>query len=86
MRHQTELAQEALEVLVARYSGVAAFQIAEVEVCRGESGKALDWLDRAFDQHDSALAIVVKHDPFLKALQGNPRFVALLRKMNLPVD
>jgi hypothetical protein len=41
------------------------------------------WLERAFTQRDSNL-LMIKVDTALVPLNGDPRFQALLRKMNLP--
>jgi serine/threonine-protein kinase len=50
---------------------------------RGEKDRAFEWLDRAFDLRDEDL-YVIKGDPLLKNLEGDPRYKAFLRKMNLP--
>ena len=46
------------------------------------NGSGLQWLERAYKQRDGALALV-KIDPLLVSLRGDPRFNALLREMNL---
>ena len=61
----------------------AAFQIAEVHAWRGEADQAMAWLERAFEQRDSGLALEVKGDPLLRGLRHDPRHVALLTRMNL---
>ena len=61
----------------------AAFQIAEVYAWWGNTDKAFGWLDRAYLQHDGGLT-AVKVDPLLRSLRPDPRYKALLRKMNLP--
>jgi tetratricopeptide (TPR) repeat protein len=60
-----------------------AFYIAEVHAFRGESDEAIAWLNRAYNQKDVELYLI-KGDPLLKRLEGDPRYKALLRKMNLP--
>jgi TolB-like protein/Flp pilus assembly protein TadD len=59
-------------------------EIARVYAFRGEKDRAFEWLDRAFDLRDEDL-YVIKGDPLLKNLEGDPRYKAFLRKMNLPV-
>ncbi len=80
--HATE-SQEALDELIAKAAQIAAYQIAEVYAWRGEREKAMEWLDRAYAQRDSGLPFV-KSDPLLAKLHGDPRYAAMLKKMNLP--
>jgi tetratricopeptide (TPR) repeat protein len=49
---------------------------------KGDKAQALDDLDRAYDQHDRQLAYL-KTWPGFDAIRSEPRFQALLRKMNL---
>jgi adenylate cyclase len=58
-------------------------EIARVHAFRGEKDLAFEWLDRAFHLRDEDL-YVIKGDPLLKNLEGDPRYTAFLRKMNLP--
>jgi TolB-like protein len=60
-----------------------AYSIAEVHAYRGEVNEALQWLDRLYDRKDSDLSYL-KEDVFFKTLEADPRYKALLRKMNLP--
>jgi TolB-like protein/Tfp pilus assembly protein PilF len=76
--------QQALEELIAKYAKEAAYQIAEVFAWRGEKTEAFEWLERAYQQRDGGLSDL-KVDVLLAGLHGDPRFEALLRKMNLPV-
>jgi len=73
----------ALQELIAKYHGSMAYQIAEVYAFRNQSDKAFEWLDRAYVQRDSGL-IGTKVDPPLKSLHKDPRYAALLKKLNLP--
>ncbi len=66
-------------------ASVWASEIARVHAYRGEVEQALQWLDRAYEQRDEDLWCV-KGDPFFSNLAGEPRFQALLRKMNLSID
>jgi TolB-like protein/Tfp pilus assembly protein PilF len=73
----------ALARLTRVYAEVAAFSIAEVYAYRGEYERAIQWLERAYSQRDPGL-YAIKGDPPLASLEGDPRFKAFLRKMNLP--
>ena len=46
--------------------------------------KRLEWLDRAYQQHDSGLPSL-KTDGLFKGLRQNPRYIELLKKMALPL-
>ncbi len=73
----------ALAVAEARFAGQAAYAIARNYADRNDRDRAFAWLERAYGQHDSGLA-GVRDDPLLKNLVPDPRFKAVLRKMNLP--
>lgn len=75
----------ALNAVIATDQNGAAFEIAEVYAYRGESNKALAWLDRAYRQRDGGLTYV-KVDPLLKSLRRDPRYADLLIKMHLPTQ
>jgi TolB-like protein len=60
------------------------FQIAQVYAFRGETDEALKWLDRAYVQKDGGGLPIIKSDPVFKKFEGDPRYKAFLRKMNLP--
>jgi tetratricopeptide (TPR) repeat protein len=77
-------AEAALKELIEKSAKDSAFQIAEVYVYFGESDKAMDWLERAYQQHDSGLTLL-KVDPLLNNLRQNPRYIQLLEKMQLPL-
>lgn len=64
-------------------STAGAFQIAEAHAFLGETDAALDWLERAYRQHDAGLSMI-KGDPLLRRLAGDPRHAALLRRLRLP--
>ena len=80
--HDAE-SQRALEFVEQKYGNVWAYQIAEVYAWRGEKGKALDWLERAYRQRDGGLTHVT-YDQFFKNLRREPRFKGLLRQLKLP--
>ena len=73
----------ALSELITKYHADGAYQIAEVYAFRNQPDEAFEWLERAYAQHDGGL-IVTKVDPLLKNLHNDPRFAALLKKLNLP--
>ena len=58
-------------------------QIARVYAFRGEKDRAFEWLDKAFKMRDEDL-YVIKDDPLFRNIDGDPRYKAFLKKMNLP--
>jgi len=81
-RKDRAAADAALSDLLANRVGVA-YQIAQVYAARGERDKALEWLQISFDEHDTGtLALLV--DPLLHDLRDDPRYKALVTKMNFP--
>ena len=73
----------ALRELIGKYADNAAVQIAQAYAYRGERAKAFEWLDRAITQKDPGLVNVMT-DPLFESLHGDPRFKAVLHKVNLP--
>jgi TolB-like protein len=81
-RKDRAAADAALADLIAHRQGVA-YQIGQVYAVRGEKDKAFEWLQNAFDEHDTGmLGIMV--DPLLRDLRDDPRYKALVAKMNFP--
>jgi TolB-like protein/DNA-binding winged helix-turn-helix (wHTH) protein len=60
------------------------FFIARVYAFRGDPNEALKWLDLAYAQKDSGMLPLIKGDAMFKKIEGDPRYKAFLRKMNLP--
>ena len=75
----------ALKALIRGHAGDSPYQIAQVYAYRRELDRAFEWLERAYSLPDTGV-IHVKSDPLLRNLRGDPRYRALLKKMNLPLD
>ena len=73
----------ALNELITKYHASNASEIAMVYAFRDQTDKAFEWLDRAYAQRDPSL-MSTKVQPLLKSLHNDPRFSALLQKLNLP--
>jgi TolB-like protein/DNA-binding winged helix-turn-helix (wHTH) protein/Tfp pilus assembly protein PilF len=71
-----------LSDLVTKYQQ-NTYRIAEVYAFRNQSDEAFEWLDRAYVQRNAGL-IQTKVDPLLKNLRRDPRYTALLKKLNFP--
>ncbi len=73
----------ALSQLIKDAAGTDAFGIAEVYAYRGDLDQAFKWLERAYTQRDPSLYLI-KGEPMLQSLEGDPRYKAFLKQMNLP--
>jgi TolB-like protein/Flp pilus assembly protein TadD len=83
VRGDRKAADAALGDLVANGRDGFAYQIAEVYAVRGETDKALEWLQISFDNHDSGtLSLLI--DPLLRGLRDDPRYQTLVTKLGLP--
>jgi serine/threonine-protein kinase len=76
-------ADAALADLIAHAHDRLAYQIAEVYAVRGETDKAFEWLETAFNQHDGGM-LSLHVDPLLRDLQSDPRFKTLAEKLGMP--
>jgi DNA-binding winged helix-turn-helix (wHTH) protein/TolB-like protein/Flp pilus assembly protein TadD len=61
---------------------VPAFSIALVYIGLGNRNRALDWLEKAY-QDRSAYMVYAKTEPLLDPLRSDPRFISLLHRMAL---
>lgn len=73
----------ALRELIETRARDAAYQVAEVYAMRGEADQAFEWLERAYAQRDSGVALT-KCDPHFRSLHGDARWGAFLKKLGLP--
>jgi TolB-like protein/Flp pilus assembly protein TadD len=71
----TQLNEEAK----SRY--VAPYALALALLGLGEKERALAELERAYQTHDTNYLFIIKTDPLLDDLRGNPRFEALVQKV-----
>jgi TolB-like protein/class 3 adenylate cyclase/Tfp pilus assembly protein PilF len=80
---KTKEADEELKNFVDKFQNEWNYLLAELYAFRGEKDKAFLWLDRAYQNKDGWL-VFLKGDPLMKNLDGDERFNAFLKKMNLP--
>jgi serine/threonine-protein kinase len=80
----TAKAQKALDELmtVSKQRYVPKFAVALVYAGLGDKAQALDWLEAAYEEHSLLLALI-KVWPQFDPLRGEPRFQAVVRRMNL---
>lgn len=67
----------------AAHRYVSAAAIAAIHAALGDREAALHWLERACDEHASAL-IYLNVDPVFDPLREEPRFQAIVARVNLP--
>jgi TolB-like protein len=63
----------------------AAFDISQNYLIAGETARALDWLEKAYQARDPNMPYIGCM-PIFDPLRSEPRFQSLLRRMNLPVE
>jgi len=78
-------AHKVLEDMVQRskHSFISPYQIAVVCVGLGEKDQAIQWLEKGYKDHDNEVPDAGSF-PMFDPLRSDPRFQALLRRMNLP--
>ena len=76
-----KLIDEAREM--ARHQYVSGFFFAVAYVGLGQKDQAVTWLERAYEEHDRWMVYIASY-PGLDRLHSEPRFQALLRRMNFP--
>ncbi len=81
-----EAMRRAAETLAGRFptSFVLPSDIAWYYLGAGDHARTLDWLEKGYEVRDPVLPYL--NWGFYDGLRSEPRFQALLRKMNLPVD
>src|SRR5882724_12016625 len=60
------------------------YTFALVHIARGENDKAIDYLERDYREHADYELALIKVDPMLDPLRGDPRFEALVSKVFAP--
>ena len=76
--------RRAAELEAARHGGEpgAALDIAQNYLFAGDTTHALDWLEKAYGDHEPSMAYI-GCVPLWDSVRSDPRFQALLRRMNL---
>ena len=69
----------------AQDSFQSPLMFAELYMISNNHDKALDWLEKGYDIHGPGMPYIATGISPYAPLYGNPRFVAILEKMNLPL-
>lgn len=77
--------QRLAEMLIERSQSkyVTPWQISTLYTRAGKNEEALDWLEKAYEAHDSNMPYI-SIDPIFDGLRDEPRFQELIQKMKLP--
>ncbi len=80
---QHDKAQYYLDELIASNGEAASYQYGQIYAQWGETEKALDALEYAWDIHDTGV-VLLNMDSFVDPLRDEPRFIALMEKWKDP--
>ena len=61
------------------------FDMAFRYIVANQPDKAMNWIEKGFESHDPLMTYITKSAQILEPLFGNPRFIAICEKMNLPL-
>ncbi|OLB35152.1 MAG: hypothetical protein AUH11_15495 [Acidobacteria bacterium 13_2_20CM_57_17] len=67
---------------LSKHSYVSSYSIAESYMRMGEKQKAFEWLEKAYEEHDSGL-VSLAVEPMFESLRSDPRFKEIVRRMKL---
>ena len=76
-------ADAALRTAIAKDSGDAAYQIAEIYALRRDPDNMFKWLERASRNRDPGIQLLLTDPPILR-YKGDPRFAAFCKGVGLP--
>ena len=68
----------------SRATGFESYYVAQLYKRAGATNQAIEWLEKAFEAHDPNISYMGVN-PIFDDLRSDPRFQALLRRMNLPM-
>jgi len=81
--HDSAGALRKIEQLQKAYHDAASYQYGEIYAQLGDNDRAFASLEHGYEIKDAGLS-GLKTDPFVDPIRSDPRFGALLRKMNFP--
>ncbi len=67
---------------LSKHSYVSSYSIAESYMRMDQKQKAFEWLEKAYEEHDSAL-VSLAVEPMFENIRPDPRFKEILRRMKL---
>jgi adenylate cyclase len=73
-----------MEVFASK-NPVSPMDMASRYIYANQPDKAMDWLEKGYEMHDPNMPYIATHGYNLDPLFSNPRFIAIVKKMNLPL-
>jgi eukaryotic-like serine/threonine-protein kinase len=67
---------------LSKHSYVSSYSIAESYMRMDQKQKAFEWLEKAYEEHDSGL-VSLAVEPMFESIRPDPRFKEILRRMKL---
>jgi len=67
---------------ISKHGYVSPFSIAEGYMRLGQREQALEWLEKAYEEHDSGL-VSIGVEPMFDSIRSEPRFKEIVRRMKL---
>jgi eukaryotic-like serine/threonine-protein kinase len=67
---------------ISKHDYVSSFSIAEAYIRMGEKRKAFDWLEKAYEQHDSGL-VSIAVEPVFDSARSDSQYRDIVRRMRL---
>jgi TolB-like protein len=64
---------------------VSPVDMATRYIMANKPDKAMDWIEKGYEIHDPGMPYITTHCFNLDPLFSNPRFIAIIKKMNLPL-
>jgi len=64
---------------------VGFFFMSSGYIVANKPDKAMEWIEKGFESHDPLMTYITKSAQIFEPLYGNPRFIAICEKMNLPL-
>ena len=69
----------------AENNPVSFFDMSFRYIIANQPDKAMDWIEKGFELHDPQITYIAATGRFFEQLFGNPRFIAICEKANLPL-
>jgi Tfp pilus assembly protein PilF len=67
---------------ISKHGYVSSYSIAEGYMRLGQKNKAFEWLEKAYQEHDSGL-VSIAVEPMFDPVRSDPRFKDIVRRMKL---